>query len=404
MTGSIRFTAPAVRVLAVLMVTLALLAPSLPWIWQAWRVSPLDAWGWVFLLLGVLWGFLVVDLGLPDAPAVARSPMVRGLDHAGWPALAGFVALGVAGVLLDVRVVMAGAALGIGWGLAWLLLGGRLALLLLPALVLGWLALPTTGYLSQQAWVSLSRLISPALGVGLGPAGVLLLKAGVALLALLLGLLLGWLARRGSLPVPRIAASAYVIALGAALLGLLVASHPPALGPSVALAEDRMAFGPWLGAEIPVSPAEQRLFGASRRLSKRLYGSRDGERVSVLLVESNDVHDLHTPEYCLGGSGWRLSRDEPLRPEDDLAFGGVAPAASVLAAARGAQRLAGVYWFASAVRSTDDLASLRLQRRLAADKNWRMILVTAIGDARQPPEPVLRRFVREAPWTPYTRP
>ena len=64
---------------------------------------------------------------------------------------------------------------------------------------------------------------------------------------------------------------------------------------------------------------------------------------------------------------------------------------------RGGQRLAGVYWFGSATRSTDDFAGLRLQRRLG-DGPWRMILVTAVGDGDQRPEPALRRFVRDAPW------
>ncbi|MBK1630593.1 hypothetical protein CKO31_07510 [Thiohalocapsa halophila] len=380
------------RLLAPALVMLALLAPNLGWIWQAWTSSPLDAWGWAFLLLGMLWWLLVLDLVPPAAPK-------RVLDPAGWSPLALFAVAGVLGLVLDVRVAQAAAALGIGWAAAWLLLGGRLALLLAPALVLGLLALPTTGYLLQLGWTAAVGWLAPAAGLAAGAAGVMLLKAGVALTALAAGLLLGGLARRGRLPALRAATTAYAAAAAVAMLGLVAALNPPGFGPALLLAEDEWAFGPWLGAEIPVSPAERRLFADSRKLSKRLYSTRDGQRVSVLLVESDDVHDLHTPEYCLSGSGWSLLRDAPLTAADGpaLAFGDAIPAAGALTAVRGGQRLAGVYWFGSDTRSTDDLAGLRLQRRLS-DGPWRMILVTAVGDGDQRPEPALRRFVRDAPW------
>jgi hypothetical protein len=231
-----------------------------------------------------------------------------------------------------------------------------------------------------------------------GAGGVLLLKAGVALIALLVGLILAWLALGGRLSAPRPASAAYGAALVLAAGALWLALAPPAFGPPLALAGDQLRFGPWLGAEIPVTPAERRLFAGSTRLSKRLYSSRDGQRVSVLVVESDDVHDLHTPEYCLSGSGWQLSRDRPLRAEDGLVFGATVPAAGALAAARGEHRLAGVYWFGSDERSTDDIAGLRLQRRLSPDGPWRLTLVTALGDTGNAPEPALRRFVRNAPW------
>jgi hypothetical protein len=385
------------RLLAAPVVLLLALAPSLPWIWQAWRVSPLDAWGWAFLLLGGLWWFLVMDLAGPSADAGAAPSRLTRLDHAAWPALLLFAGLGVLGVALDVRAAMALAALGIGWAVAWLLLGGRLALLLLPALGLGLLALPTTGYLLQQTWVGFGGVLGASRATA-GAGGVLLLKAGVALAALLVGLILAWLARGGRLPAPRPVVAAYGAALVLATGALWLALAPPAFGPPLALAGDQLRFGSWLGAEIPVTPAERRLFAANARLSKRLYSSRDGHRVSVLVVESDDVHDLHTPEYCLSGSGWQLSRDRSLRAEDGLVFGGTVPAAGALAAARGAHRLAGVYWFGSDEGSTDDIAGLRLQRRLSPDGPWRLTLVTALGDTRNAPEPALRRFVRNAPW------
>jgi hypothetical protein len=397
------------RLLAAPVLTLLALLPSVAWIWQAWLTSPLDAWGWVFLLLGGLWGFLVLDL---LSATLLRSPaLTAGLDHAGWPCVLGAVLLGIAGLLLDVRIAMASAALGLGWSLVWLLLGGRVALLLVPTLLLGLLALPTTGYLLQQGWVVLGSLAAGLTGGGAWSAptspGVLLLKAAVALLALGLGLALAWLGRRDALGTPPLAITAYSMASLLAAVGLLVALNPPAFGPPLALVEDEWSFGPWLGAEIPVTPAEQRLFADSRRLSKRLFSTRDGSRVSVLLVESDDVHDLHTPEYCLSGSGWRLTRDRSMVPDDGLSFGGDAgaaadgprpPAAGVLTAVRGRQRLAGLYWFSTPERSSGDLAGLRLQRRLSPESRYGMTLVTAVGAAEQDAEETLAAFVRDAPW------
>jgi hypothetical protein len=391
-------TLSMLRVLAAPATLLVLLAPSLPWIWHAWFSSPLDAWGWVFLLLALLWWFLVLDL-LSGASQRDGAPARARVDPAAWPLIALFAGVGAFGLVLDVRVALAAAAVGLGWAVAWLLTGGRVALLLIPALVLGLLALPTTGYLLSHAWVALGGLLGLAGWSAPAGAGVLLLKAGVALAALSFGLLLAWLARRGSLAAPPPALTAYAVAALIGAGGLAVALNPPAFGPPLALADDEWAFGHWLGAEIPVSPAEQRLFADSRRLSKRLYSTRDGRQVSVLLVESDDVHALHTPEYCLSGSGWRLSRDEALRDAERLGFGADAPAAGVLTAARGGQRLAGVYWFSSPQRSSGDLAGLRLQRRLTPGERYSMTLVTAVGDAEARADQALADFVRDAPWT-----
>ena len=391
---------PIWRSLAVSVLVPALLAPSLPWLWRAWFSSPLDALGWVFLVLAFLWWFLVLDLAFVPEPVAGdeRPALLR--DHAGVPVLLGFVALGLMGLILDVRVALAAAALGAGWAIAWLLLGGRLAMLLTPALVLGLLSLPTVGFLLQRAWVAVGGWLPAGAGgpVATGGAGVLLLKACIALLALLGGLGLAWLARRGRLPAPSVAGTAYGSALSVALLALALALSPPVFGPALALVEEQWAFGDWLGAEIPVSPAEQRLFGAGRKLSKRLYSNRDGRQVGVLLVESDDVHDLHTPEYCLSGSGWRLYRDGPLSADEGLSFGARTPAAGALAAVRGDQRLAGVYWFASNSGTTDDLAGLRLQRRAATAGPVSMTLITSIGEGLQAPDRVLADFVRDAPW------
>lgn len=358
------------------------LAPNLSWVIDAWYGSPLDAWGWVYFLLGAVWWFLVLDL--------TPTPMDR-LDQAAWPPLLGFAALGLFGYLIDMRVATVVGALGIAWASSWLLFGGIRAILLLPSLLLGLLSVPTVGYLLERAWEVL----------GAEPIGVLAVKAVGATAFLLLGVVLLWLYRRDRLPRLNMARSSYLVVAVTAAAGLVLAFNPPTFGPPAALADDQWAFGPWFGAEIPTSPSERRLFSESRRLSKRLYATRDGKRVSVLIVESDNVHDLHAPEYCLSGSGWRLGdrdADDATGPLASL----VLPTTAVneLTAVRDRQRLSSAYWFSSASRSTADLTGLRMRSSLAPDEPFTLFMITAIADAdsADTSRQTLAEFMQAAPW------
>jgi hypothetical protein len=355
------------------------MASSMGWIIEAWRSSPLDAWGWLFMIAAAAWAVMVLTLVPRRGDDASQGP-----DAAGWPLLAGVILLALGGLLLDLRVVVAAAGLGFGWSLAWLLLGRAAGVLLLPSLLLALLGLPTLGFLLARFWGA----------AGLAPVPVLLLKAIVAAGTLLAGLLLLWRRRRGRLPLPGPLQSAYAVVLAAATAGLLVALDPPAFGPPLALAEDQWRFGDWYGAEIPTAPSERRLFGDSRRLSKRLYATKDGGRVSVLVVESDDVHDLHPPEYCLSGSGWVIGSADS-GGADALPL---AAAAAEISAIRDDQRLAGVYWFSSASRSTPDLSGLRLQSRLVPGEPFTLYLITAVEPARAAPRQRLADFLRAAPW------
>jgi hypothetical protein len=369
------------RVALVVAVLLLGLAPSLGWMLQAWGGSPLDTWGWVFLLLAIVWWLLILDLVDP--------PEGLAVEPAAWAAAIAALALFGAAWALDVRVLAAAAGLALAWSAAWLLLGGVLGLLSVPSLLLGVLSLPTVGFLLTRAW----RLL------GTGPASALALKAGLALAILLAGAGMLALARRGRLPRLAPAQASYLLAAGLAVAGLVLALHPPAFGPPLALVENGWAFGRWLGAEIPTSPSERELFSASRRLSKRLYASTEGGRVSVLIVETRDIHDLHAPEYCLSGSGWvfetgaaerQEAKTEPLPLPID--------SAAELSAARGDLRLAGVYWYSSASRSTADFAGLRMAGRGSPGEPFTLYLISAVGEAGGSPRETLASFLREAPW------
>lgn len=372
--------------LAVIGIALLLgLAPSAGWVLTAWGASPLDAWGWAFLLAAAAWAVLVLTLTPPaDAGAVDGA-----VDAAAWPLLAAFVLLGGGGLVFDVRIAVALAGLGLGWSLAWLLLGGRLGLLLLPALLVAALGLPTVGFMLERVWLALA----PAIGLGAVPA--LGLKAGSAALALLVGVLLLVLDRRGGLVTPGLARTSYAVVFIGALAALAAAWQAPRFGPALALAERDFSVGDWYGAEVPVSPSEQELFAGSRRLGKLLYAGPDGGRISVLIAESDDVHDLHAPEYCLSGSGWVIGNAEAAETATALPL--PVQTTGELAAARGDQRLAGVYWYSSPTRSTADIAGLRLART-GADEPFTLYLITAVGNAGGDARAQLASFLRAATW------
>ena len=352
---------------------IALITPSATWIGQAWRDSPLDRPGPLFAGLALAWWLVVIIL---------RRPRPQGFEPSSWPLIALWSMIGAAGLHLDVNVLVAAAGIGLAWALAWGLYGSSVGVLLTPSLITGLFALPTTSYMLDKIWLS----------VGLASPGSLTVKIIISALLLLggTGLLLHLAGRAISV---RPTTTIYAVLTVVALSGLLLAFRPPQFGPAVRLDEGRWAFSDWLGAEISTTPLEKQLYRRSR-LSKRAYARPDGRRVAVLIVESDDVHRLHAPEYCLSGSGWRMEQ----RDSSPWSVGKPAAAAARLMASRGTQELKGVYWFSSDSRSTTDLTGLRLQSRLMPKESFTLYMVTAIGAEGEESDRVLSDFLAAAPW------
>jgi hypothetical protein len=358
------------------LVSLLLLGPSALWALAAWRNSPLDTQGLIFVALAVAWWSLVIPLGRPDP---------RALDPAAWPIVALGALVAALGLTLDIRLLQALGALGMIWGLAWALLGGALALVLAPSILFGAFGLPTTTYLLGRLLLVLGQPAALALPLKVGLTGVALV-AGVILLV---NHVRGWSPR---LPLRTTAIGTLMLV---ALAALGVALSPPRLGPPARIDETRWAFGTWVGAEVGTSPNERTMF-QDCRLSKRVYARRDGRQVSLLIVESGDVHRIHSPEYCLGGSGWQVSARSLLT----WTLGPQGAAGERLAARRGDQTLTGVYWYSSPSRSTLDLPGLRLQSRLVRGESFALYLATVYDAAPGEQDAVLRDFLSAAPWQP----
>lgn len=352
----------------------ALIAPSARWIRDAWENSPQDSPGPLFAVLALAWWVVV---------ALLVRPGEKRFDVSALPLLVLWALIGTTGILFDVRLLVAAAGIGMSWALAWGLYGSTSGLLLIPSLAAALLALPTTGYLIDELWLSLG-LISP---------GDLIAKAAICGLSMLAGAAGLFLHVRGRSFAAGPLATTYAVLGLIAAAGLFMAFRPPQFGPSVRLDEAKWAFSDWLGAEIVATPAEQRLFGRTR-LSKRAYARPDGRRVAVLVVESEDLHRLHAPEYCLTGSGWRMTDRAP----SPWSVGTPGAAAAQLAASRGADELRSVYWFTSDSRSTTDLTGLRLQGRIVPDEPFTLYMITAIDETGEGSEAILSDFLQDAPW------
>jgi EpsI family protein len=363
-----------VRHTLVVVGAIALITPSASWIGLAWNNSPQDSPGPMFMGIALAWWAVVAMLS-----QIRR----KGLEVSAWPLFAFWALVGGAGLYLDVNVLVAAAGIGLAWALAWGLCGSSVGLLLVPSLVTGLFALPTTSYMLDEIWLS----------IGVASPGGLAIKIIISALLLLLGavgLVLHHLGRSATIgPM----ANSYAVLGLLAVTGLALAFRPPQFGPAVKLDEDRWAFGDWLGAEIGTNPAEERLFSDSR-LSKRAYARPDGRRVAVLIVESEDVHRLHAPEYCLSGSGWKME----YRASSPWSVGEPSATAAELVASRNAKELQGVYWFSSDSRSTTDLTGLRLQSRLVPEEAFTLYMVTSIGEAGEESDQVLSDFLADAPW------
>lgn len=363
-----------IRHLMLVVLGAVLLMPSYRWIATAWQTSPQDASGWVFAQLALAWWLLI---------ALMESGKAKHIALAAMPFLLLSGVLGGIGFVFDIRAAIAGAALATLWSVAWAILGTTSALLLLPSLLIGMLALPTSGFLVDQTWLLISAETVSSLKLKALISTVILVFGGFSLL----------MTRQRRVPDISPLLSSYGVLAVLSVGSLLFAFQPPNFGPPAHLDQERWAFGDWLGAEISVTPAEQRLFERAR-LSKRAYAKPDGSRVAVLIVEADDIHRLHAPEYCLTGSGWQMGQ----RERSPWVVGHRETAAALLTASRQGDHLKSVYWFSSASRSTTDLMGLRLQNRLAPQESFTLYMVTAIDNSGAGSVQTLQAFLAEAPW------
>ena len=79
-------------------------------------------------------------------------------------------------------------------------------------------------------------------------------------------------------------------------------------------------IGPWLGVDIPVTPAATELLKPNKLVQRRYTNTETGEWFELLVVHCGDVRDMigHYPPVCYPAHGWTLERetDESLESVD----------------------------------------------------------------------------------------
>jgi EpsI family protein len=135
--------------------------------------------------------------------------------------------------------------------------------------------------------------------------------------------------------------------------------------------------GEWNGIDLPLSPAAVQTIGRSRIISRRYT---DGEHWVELLITSTggDRRRAHAPEYCLTGSGWRVSKRARQRLE--LPDRSVDVHLLSLRRDENAERVL-AYWFTDGKKNWDSFPKMLVEdtlRRLRGEvTDWHVVRLIA---------------------------
>lgn len=321
------------------------------WMLEAWRDSPLDRFGFLFILGGL--ALLAVVLAVVESTAHLET------DRAALPVLAAVLFLNLLARDYDIYILTALTLLPLIVVSIWLLLGMKLAVISLPAISIILLGIPGVPFL-------LSALIP---GIGLAVK----LSAAVSFCLLVQVILLARSERLSNLNVISPLQTAKTSLLALTFMGLSVAWAAPETGRSAVVDTSAHQIGAWRGVPLDVVRAESELFEGAR-ITKFVYAQPDGSSLSVLKVVSDDVHDIHPPEYCLTGANWILNH----RGLSTLETSKGAIRTTELDLEREGNRIHSRYWFNNGRTSLASVADLRIQRRADDSEDFSLFLVSSI--------------------------
>lgn len=111
-------------------------------------------------------------------------------------------------------------------------------------------------------------------------------------------------------------------------------------------------IGFWVGTDVDPGPSA-RFLPRSKVLMRKYHDLAGGEFI-LTIVCGSDLADMHRPEYCLEGAGWRTESSETveINPKSGKSF----RARLLRVRAPNSRRLACLYWFAGPSGGTDLLA------------------------------------------------
>ena len=343
------------------------------WLLETWRDSPLDRFGPFFAGIS---GFLLFATLYKTAKSKGIPPFSNNL--------AGLPVLGVAAILnliardFDIFIFTSLTLPMVLAGSIWVAFGNSALIRSLHALMILVLSIPGV----------------PFLLVTLSGAHELLVLFGFCIMAIGVFQLIVW---RNEATIARWLSALTLygstrIGVGTLCVVALAGSwSTPQPGIALLLDTEVPRVGEWRGAPLEVGQVEEELFvGAT--IKKFVYAHPDGSSLSVLKIVSDDVHEIHPPEYCLTGADWTLLSREitPLETKSG------AVATTELELVRGNSRMHSRYWFNNGNASLASVTDLRLQRRFDESAAVSLFLVSSIrAGAGQTERQVVDKFMRE---------
>lgn len=339
--------------------TFSLLAIQKNWILQAWENSPLDRGGKTQFLAGIAWCALSTLLAKPEN--------LKTLDIKAIP----FFVISLIGIgfayIIDTASAAVYSSILAGLSLIWLMKGTRIAVIASTGAGLSLLGAPTAIYL-----IDIFRI---NLGINFINAKDLQLTLSLLIIALMPVFFL--IAKRAATAGAKGPAIGYLLSASVIITGFTAGNHQASLGPSFSLNLKEYAVGHWLGADIELSQGEATFFKDST-YNKRIYAKADGTAVALLNISSDNIHQLHTPEYCWTGSGWQVTERRTLSANQSS---NPLPASTTfLKLRREDTELSLIYWFSNEELSTGDIADLRIHSKLFSDTSQHLTIVSSMNN------------------------
>ncbi|WP_276740242.1 exosortase-associated EpsI family protein [Victivallis vadensis] len=312
------------------------LACKMPYIFRAWRQSPLDRFDWIFGALflaaaGIAWSRLRERREKPDGVALA--------------ALLPSLALFLLALRVDNHALGIIGAVAFNWSAVWLAWGWRSACCIFPAY--GILMLMCT---SSRYWLgyffSIFRL------------------DGLAIKAILTVLFAGWLGL-SLLRERRVRRESFFFCLALLLVLMTVWQAGTLQRRSAAFVPEfhSVNFSGYLGRSLEPTADDRRFFGGSR-LRKFFYAADSGIVNVLALTCGDDVHQIHPAGHCLRTSGWRIVSERLTEAE----IGGRKLEVSEIVASNPGTTLLVWVWYSCRSFSTGSFLGFR--RSWSADTQW----------------------------------
>jgi hypothetical protein len=340
------------------LVSTLLFYPTSDWILSAWKNSPLDSTGRYQFILGIFWSIMATGLMKPET--------MPGIDLKAIPFFLVSLLVLAGALILDINSMAVYASLLSILSFIWLIKGTRIAVVAFPGIGMAFLSAPTAVYFLDQL-----RLLA-----GINILDAKNIQVIASLLVLLITPLAILIAKKANSAGNKGMLAGYLFSVSIFAGGLIAGQTTANVGPPYHLALENNMLQDWLGADISLTPAEQHFFSGAN-YQKRVYAKPDGKAVAILTISTDDMHRLHTPEYCWTGGGWQVTQRQSLPPEKD--FNPLPAAVTYLTLKRNNTELSLLYWFSDQNHSTGEISDLRLTTPFNQRQTTRLFIVSSLN-------------------------